>query len=411
MKKRTKYLVATAVAIAVIAGIVMSMSKPKYVETVTISPQTAELYFTEIGDVVADHMIDVYACSSGKLIELNVSENEQINKGDIICQIDTTDHENRIAQLENEIKGYRAQKATTHISEEHQLKQKMVIEQSKKDREDKLQKFEHAKVLYENGAISKSDYDDAALAYETAASSLEQSKTDMTILEKDETSNADYYHSLINISQVSIEQLRKQIEDCTVRSPLSGVITALPIKSSTYVTTASPVATINSIEDNRIEVLVNTNDIDMISMNQQVELILRRRDADKILTGVVTSIDHTATIKTSKKGNEERMVKVTVKPDLTEEFKPGFDVDVKFIYDQEKNQLMVPKSAVFNENGNNFVWVVEKDKLVSVKVELGKTLRSDTVIKSGLTEGSMVVTDGNGAGLKNGMSVRTTPEF
>lgn len=473
MKTMIKRLSVAIIAVVIVAAVVMSVSQSKYVETVTVTPQTAELYFTEIGDVVADNMVDVYANSSGKLVKLYVAENEQINEGDIICQIDTADTENQIKQLESGIEGYRAQisnlsnsdskdkdsliisrnelvaqlqtleaeKSSGNISnDERQEKQTIIIEQNEKELDNKLQDLNNAKILYDNGIMPKSDYDSALLGYENAKATLEQSKKDMILIQKGETVNSDdyyqakkaslqvqidglnkmidknyigsmsdYYQSLIDIDLLNIEQLQKKIVDSTVRSPISGVITKLPIKASNFVTSATPVATINSVKDNRVEVLVNTNDIDNIAVNRQVELILRRRDADKTLTGVVTEIDHTAVIKTSNKGNEERMVKVKVKPDLIEEFKVGYDVDVKFIYYREENKLVVPKSAVVSENGNNFVWLVDGGKLVAAPVGVGKTLRSDTVIENGIAEGGIVVIDGSDASLKKGMKVKITP--
>jgi len=469
MKTVIKRLLAASIAVAIVVSIVVGMSGPKYVETIVVTPQTAELYFTEIGDVVANNIVDVYANNPGKLVESYVSENERIDEGDIICQIDTADIENSIKQIEMEIEGYRAQIDNLRNSEskdkdnllinrnnlnaqlqileterdfiiiskkDKQEKQAISIEQNIRELDNKLQNLNTSQILYDSGALPKSDYDSALLGYESAKAALLESEKDMALIQKGDAANSDdyfdskiaslqveidglnnmieknysssmsdYYKSLIEVNLLNIELLHKKIEDSTVRSPISGMITKLQIKASNFVTTSAPVATINSTVDNRVEVLVNTNDIDNIAISQHVELILRRRDADKTLTGVVTEIGHTAITKISNKGNEERMVKVTVKPDLIEEFKVGYDVDVKFVYYQENNKLMVPKNAVFNESGNSFVWVVEDDKLVAVQVTVGRVLRSDIVIESGIPQGSIVVADGSGEGLKSGMRV------
>jgi RND family efflux transporter MFP subunit len=205
---------------------------------------------------------------------------------------------------------------------------------------------------------------------------------------------------------LNIGLLRDSIENFTVTAPISGIITSLPVKGRNVVSSDIHVATIHSNHNNRIEVMVSTNDIGSVKTSLPVELILRRRDGDVILTGVVTSIDSIAVTNITSKGYEERLVKVTVTPDSQDEFMIGHDVDVRFTYDREENKLLVPRSAIFNENNNHMVWIVDNEgMLTKTMVQVGKTMRQDVLIISGISEGDVLVTNARASGLNDGMRV------
>jgi HlyD family secretion protein len=153
-------------------------------------------------------------------------------------------------------------------------------------------------------------------------------------------------------------------------------------------------------------VFVNTNDIDDVNIGDRVELILRRRDTDRTQSGTITAIDSTAVIRASSRGSEERLVKITVLPDLQDEFKIGYDVDVKFHFYREENVLVVPRSALFTENGKNMVWLVNGGTLSKTEVNTGRILRQEITIAGGLSEGDVIALDAESGGLRNGMRVR-----
>ncbi|MDR2940047.1 MAG: HlyD family efflux transporter periplasmic adaptor subunit [Clostridiales bacterium] len=212
----------------------------------------------------------------------------------------------------------------------------------------------------------------------------------------------DYYAALIDSCQVNIESVEDMIEDYTILAPVSGKIEGSYMKGSSFVNSQSPLVKILETRKNEIEVFVTTNNIEEIEIGQETELILKRRDGDITLTGVISKIDDKATTKISSLGIEEKRVKVTITPDDNDALKAGYDVDVKFIYYQEPNAITVPKTAVFSVDGKDMVWAIRDGVLVMAPIKKGMELRTDYVVEGGLSENEYVVKDANEKELTEG---------
>lgn len=471
MKKSVKLIIIGAVVVLVAVFAVYSAIQPVALETVTIEPKTAEAYFIEQGISVAGRTVDVYSAAAGQLKSVNVSENQSVKEGDIICVVDSTYLELEMIQLQStikssraqldnleltnakekdgliisrnslqsELKALQAQGSTTVLSKEEQLRlQNIIIEQCESDLQKANEAFENAKVLFGSGIISRDEYESAQKLVEIKQNALEQGIQQIKLIESSQTGNSGeyysameqslisqiaglnesiskdytsamkvYYEALIEGGEASAMQLEKKIADCVVRSPISGVVAKLNIKDTNTVGVATPVATITDGAENSVEVYVSTNEIDDIHLNDEVDLILKRRNGDKTYAGSVTAIDSQAVIKMSLLGVEERRVRVTITPATgIEEIKTGYNVDVKFITYRENDRLLVPNTALFKNNDSDALWVVENGKAKMRNVEKGTELRTETVIEQGVSAGEIVIIKADDSAIKEGVRVK-----
>lgn len=394
MKKIMKRAAVALIVAIIIGAVAYGVTRPLETELYTVEQGTAELYFTEVGEVAAAQNVSVYSLSAGEVLSVPVVEGQIVQAGDVICRIDPSEYQSTIAQLQSSISGYYTQ------SSGQSKVQSIAIAKSEDNAKNAQDNYEKMQNLYNSGAASQSQLDEAKLQVDNARSDLEQNKQQLAIIKEGGEGEAS-----AKANQLRIAQLKKNVVDCTITAPISGMITSLPADDTNLIANQMLIATIESEEDIKVEVMVNTTDIDNVRNGDTVELSLRRREGDKILSGVVTEIDDDAELKVSAKGNEERLVKVTIKPDQREAFKIGYDVDVKFSYYKEENQLKVPKSAVFEEEGKSFVWAAANGKLEKREITVKKVLRSEMSVENGLEKGEAVVTDAGAAGLKEGKRV------
>ena len=107
---------------------------------------------------------------------------------------------------------------------------------------------------------------------------------------------------------------------------------------------------------------------------------------------------------------EERGVKITITPDEPPiPLGVGFEIDVTFFAYREENRLTVPLTALYREDGEYRVWVIcggNTGKIASVTVELGRELRTETVITHGLFERDLVVNDAGNQSLRERARIR-----
>ena len=395
LKMKAKIIAAGAAAVIILVIAVLAMSGPVAAETYTVTPGTAELYFTEVGEAKADRSVSIYSFSAGKLSSVDVTKGQSVKEGDVICRIDPSDYINSIEQLEGSLRGYLAETGSGSRIQGLSVSQAEKNEQSEKENFDKMNE------LYSSGAVSRSELDAARLRHDNALTDLRQSREQLALIQNGGSAGAN-----AEVSRLQIKRLEQNVEDCVIRAPISGIVTSLPARDTNLITNQMLVAVIESEEDIKIEVAVNTSDIDNISVGDTVELSLIRRGGDKTFGGKVSHIDQNAGIKITSKGNEERLIKVTVTPDRKDEFKVGYDVDVKFSYYREENQLIIPKSAVFSENGGSFVWLVRNGKAEKQPIEIKKALRSEVSVAAGIAEGDMIVIDAGAAGLRAGKRIK-----
>ena len=99
-------------------------------------------------------------------------------------------------------------------------------------------------------------------------------------------------------------------------------------------------------------------------------------------------------------------IKVTVEVrDKTRRLKPGMFTRVNIVYDTHENTLLVPKDAVLSEDTETTVFVVQKDKVIKRKVNIGYENSTHVEIVSGINVGDIIVTTGLSS-LKDGSKIR-----
>ncbi|MCL1849441.1 MAG: HlyD family efflux transporter periplasmic adaptor subunit [Clostridiales bacterium] len=420
MKKSIKFIILGLVALTVVAGGAYAMMAPVTMPLTMAYNKAAELAFTEQGVVSAGQVVSVYPLAQGSLLSVDVQEGQPIRSGDVICVIDAEPLRLRLSELQAVIRSYEVQMKTAETQEKSssavnadRIKlQNALIEQSQRDLARAQEDLERMELLYEGGAVSQSDVENARALAEKYSSALTASRHELTVITAGANTGgmAEYYQALIDSAEATQKLLEQEIGNCTVKATVSGQVTRLPVSGTNVVSAAVPVAEITTIDATLIEAYVSTQDVDYVKAGDTVELVLKRREGDVRFPGTVTQVDTTATTRLSTLGVEERKVKVQISPILAgsgvESLGIGYSIDVRFLLYKEDNKLTVPKSALFRDGGKDMLWVVRDGKAQAIQVTLGMELRTETVVESGLSDGDVVVTDANNGALKDGVKIK-----
>jgi RND family efflux transporter MFP subunit len=98
-------------------------------------------------------------------------------------------------------------------------------------------------------------------------------------------------------------------------------------------------------------------------------------------------------------------VKVTIALDPKPGFRPGAFVRVDIRTDTKSDAVLIPKRAIIEEDGQNYVYVASQDTAKRSKVEIGYQSEGIVEIRSGVAPGQKVVVAGQGA-LKEGAKIK-----
>lgn len=190
-------------------------------------------------------------------------------------------------------------------------------------------------------------------------------------------------------ARASEEIARKNLQQCTIYAPQSGIVGKKFVETGANVMPGSPVFTIINIENVKIKAAIPEGEIsDMQQGNNAKVIISALGDAvfeGKLVEKGVTAnpVSHTYDIKLLVKNPSGRIV-------------PGMVCRTYLGSTDSKNSITVPLTAVqVDYSGKRFVWLVNKDnKTVYREVKLGSLSQNGVKITEGLQEGDHLITAG-----------------
>ena len=206
----------------------------------------------------------------------------------------------------------------------------------------------------------------------------------------------EFQHRVAEL-EAEIAQSKLELSRTEVRAPFSGFVTQRTVNIG-----------------QRLKPMDNLFNLGSFSP-LFADVHLSERDARSVRPGQPATVrlgsDDTATIQ----GRVERLspivdqasgtVKVTVAVEPKTGFRPGSFVRVEIRTDTKSDAIVIPKRALIEEDGQNYVFVAQKDTAKRTKVELGYQREGLVEIRKGVNPGESVVVAGQGA-LKEGGKIK-----
>jgi HlyD family secretion protein len=213
-------------------------------------------------------------------------------------------------------------------------------------------------------------------------------------------------------SETRIQEAQQAVDNCTIRAPYAGIVVSKDAQVGEMVSpvsagggfTRTGIATIVDMNSNEIEVDVNESYISRVRDGQPVTAILDAYPDWEIPSRVRTIIPSA--------DRQKATVKVRVSfLKLDPRILPDMGIKVTFLGAEQKKAagadvatILIPKSAVRDENGKNIVFLVKDEKTERRAVTLGGNRGSDTEVIAGVSVGDTVVVKGP-ENLRDGQSV------
>lgn len=414
MKLKWKIVFSAMLALGVLGYMVFNNYKGIEAPVQEVQPGSIAATFKEEGVVVAGSEQNVIALYSGEILEVAVSEGQNVRAGDLLALINTKEIDYQLQQLNAQLKSVRGQLSGAYQKPygSEIASQKLLVEGAQKDLAAYRTNLNRIEALYSGGAVSEKDLQDARQLTASAENNLALQQQAMRLL--DESSNpksgtTQFYAGQIEALQAQIELLQYQKQKNRITAAISGVVANVAVKNGDLVMTGSLLLNIFKTATYKLEVFVLTADVGNIQPGMAVDLILETKDKDHVFDGRVKRIAPSAVSKMSALGLEEQRVKVTIVWEDTGGINvfPGYRIDAEFTTDQKKNVLIVPKVALFPYEDGDAVWLVSKGKAVIRPVKKGFETNRDVVIDEGLAAGDVIIINPQLEGLKEGQRIIT----
>lgn len=188
-----------------------------------------------------------------------------------------------------------------------------------------------------------------------------------------------------------------ELSYANVTAPISGVIASRSIKTGNFVQINTPIFRI--VDTSRLEAVLNVPERELATLKAGLPVQLQV-DAlpGKQFEG---KVDRIAPVVDSGSGTF-RVICSFAGVDMLQ---PGMFGRIRINYDSRANALVIPRTALLEDEGNPSVYLVRGDKAARVPVKLGYTDGEWAEVRGGVKLGDQVVIAGKTA-LRDGTKVQ-----
>lgn len=293
------------------------------------------------GIVKSSNQADLSFIATGKILSINVSENESVKKGQLLAYIDSS-LQNQTVQSYKDARDIR-------------IRQKELFEEEEETNKNLL----GGKSSYE---IKLREYDEA-----------------------------------ISQAQAAYEAQLSVLSNYYIYAPFDGVITAVNYKEGEAALAGNPVISIADLDNVVFEVVLDQEDYGSVKQGQDVEIELDAYN-DNIFKGKVSSLPLYAdslkggfVVESSFENNGETAI-------------VGMTGDAFMITEKTEGQVpsLIFNEITYDESDNPFVWILEDRKVRKYPIETGLVGDLYVEVKTDLSDKTVLVPATEGIDIKEG---------
>ena len=192
----------------------------------------------------------------------------------------------------------------------------------------------------------------------------------------------------LDAKKLEAAQLRTQISKANIVAPLSGIVTDRQKVLGEYVGTGTVIASVTALSALKANVSVPESRVMYLKKGDVASLSSDAYPGEK-LSGTISYI--------SPKGDENHnyTVQLLIANTASVPLKVGLYIDVQFTGKASaKSLVMIPKTALANGVKDPFVYIYNNGAVASRKLVTGVESGDYIEVKSGLSEGELIVTSG-----------------
>ena len=373
MKKRFFILLGLLIAAGSAYYLFSSNSKQETTYlTESVTRGNVEKTVVASGSVESVNEVDVGAQASGKITKLYVKLGQEIKKGEMIADIDSTTQINTLNTKKAALVSYQAQ-----------------LKAKKTAYDVALSSYNRLSKLYTQKATSLDSLN-------TAKSTLDNAKAEMEAIEAN-----------IKQAEIEVNTAETNVGYTKITAPMDGTVISVPVSEGQTVNanqTTPTIVTIADLSKMKIKPEISEGDITKVKAGQEVSFTILS-DSQTLYHSVIDSVDpantttsdssSTSTSSSSSSSSTTSAIYYYANvlidnPDRT--LRIGMTTENNIKIANAKDVLLISNMAIQKRDGKSFVNVLsDKNQPEQREVEVGVQNDFKTEIKSGLKEGEKVI--------------------
>ncbi|MDB5280456.1 MAG: efflux transporter periplasmic adaptor subunit [Ferruginibacter sp.] len=283
-------------------------------------------------------VVKVFPFSSGKVMEVKVSQGDKVSKGQVLATIKSVEVAGNYSDLSTAENDYNIAK----------------------------RQLDNEASLYKNGIASEREYSEAKENYSKAATAVQKLKEQISINGGGHTNVGGSY---------------------VITAPIAGYVVEKKINAGAFIRADNTenMFTIGDISE--VWVWANVYETDIAKVKEGYTAnVTTLAYPDKVFTGVIDKVSQILDPET-----KVMKIRVRLKNDNLQ-LKPEMFANITVLNKEGQDAISIPAAAIVSENGNNYVVLYHgKCDLKVQQVELLKISGDKAYLKSGLQAGKKVI--------------------
>ncbi len=378
-----------------------------------VTPQPVSTSIALTGKLLPLQMVNLTSPISGKIAQVMVHYGDVVKAGQPLLTMDVS--EARIKHREAKAAHIKAQAAykqmekwdtSADVARAHRslAKAKMSLENQKKT-------LEETERLFKKGIIPATEYESAKHQYANQQMDYQSAQEEQkAALDKGNPDNQKVSRFELDNAEARLKQTEQDMANATVLAPVSGIVMKPPasgqakegknIERGASFQQGELLLAIGDLSGYSVNCKVDEVDVTKVKLGQKVRVSGDAFPGEQ-LNGVIQSISPHAEEGDTGKGSPSfgiRVVIDTVSPELRKRIMVGMTANLEIIIYEKPDALMVPLSAVKEENGKRYL--IRKKGEVHEKVEIttGYTTQDSVEITKGIKAGDLIEVSGPAPG-------------
>ena len=359
-------LIAAVVAVYAVWSFFQPEEQVKYL-TETVKRGNIHQTVSATGEISPSNLVTVGSQASGQIKKLYVKLGQQVKKGDLIAEINSTTQVNTLNTEKSKLETYQAKLVSAEIA----------LNSADK-------KYKREAALWKEKATSKEDFESAQNALAAAKANVAELKAS------------------IKQTKISINTAESDLGYTRITATMDGTVVAIPVEEGQTVNAVQSTPTIIQLAN--LDTMLNKmqiaeGDITKVKAGQDISFtILSEPDEpikaklDSVDPGLTTMSLGSYTASTDTTSNAIYYYARALVPNPDGKLSIGMTTQNTIEINGVKNVLLVPTLTIKKRDGKSYVNVLGADgKAVEREITVGLKDSMNTEVKSGLKEGEKVV--------------------
>lgn len=430
-----------ALSLLLLAGVLTGCGTTDALSVTTVKVKSADtLAVTDYsGTVYAATSMAVIPNISGKVSSVSVALGQEVRAGDTLMVLDTADAVLSLKQAQASYDSAQAnyEKIATAGSKQTESQTRQALTAAQNEQRDAQTNYATVKSQYDSGASiapaqaaydsAKSEYDRIAFlvsvgeeseyslqnalnTVNTASAQLETAKASSQTAMNSADSRLKNAQSALNTAQenynltvssinpentkaakasaegakVAVEIAQKRLDDCTVKAPIDGIVSAVNVKAGDVA--SQQVEAFHVLgQSGGMKVEANVTESAAAKLSPGMNATVTLAGNGELREGTVSEISPMADTK-----NGMYLVRVMLAD--TDGLKDGMQATVRFAGNDD-GSVLVPQKSILEQDGKSLVYVVRNGKTAATEVVPGN-VQGAYIAVAGLTVGDEVVLQG-----------------